>query len=97
MSNQLTREQYEQLVNDYITVQAEALSSANVTLEQLNLQINTFHKEELGTIDSSLFLECDDDWGIPLPFGWIATEDHFTGTLDQDYYLDNIIEVSYGD
>lgn len=92
----MTRQEYLEIVNAYIDAQKEIIA-AIPSLESLNLKDNTFHKEELGVIDQSKILECDDDWGLPLMYGWIAIDEHFTGELDQDYYLDNIIEVSYGD
>lgn len=93
----MTEEEYLDTVNAYIDAQKIFLQENVSSLEALNLANNTFHKEELGLIDQSKILECDDDRGLPLMFGWIATEDHFTGELDQDYYLDHIIEVTYGD
>jgi hypothetical protein len=89
----LTRDQYIELVNQNIDDAKTAIEGRNSELE---LTANTFFKADgPTTIDSSLFLECDDDWGLPFPFGWIALEEHFTGTNEQDYYTDNIIEVKF--
>lgn len=94
MSNSiLTREQYEFLINQYIELEYLKIKART---EPLVLEPTTFFKPDATEpIDSSLFLECDDDWGLPLPFGWIAQEQYFTGEPDQGYYTDYIIEVKY--
>lgn len=95
MSNQLTREQYEQLVQDYIEAEYQELL-ANTPV--LTLTANSFAQNTATEpIDSTYFLELDDDWGLPLPFGWVALDEHFTGAPEQDYYTDFIIEVKYDD
>ena len=93
MSNELTRKQYEELVNAYIEEEFESLVASPPTLSLLP----TSFSETDTIIDSTFFLELDDDWGRPLPFGWVALDAHFTGLPEQDYYTDLIIEVKYDD
>lgn len=81
MSNILTREQYLEIVN------------ANI--DNWPIPSRVYFTAENGPIDSTYFLQSDDDWGLPLPFGWIATPEHFTGNEDQDYSTEFIIEVRY--
>lgn len=94
MSNGITsREQYEDVVNLNIDIE---LSSIEDRTSPLNLNANTFFKQTSpSVVDSTYFLESNDDWGLPFPFGWIAIDSHFTNTPEQDYYTDNIIEVRY--
>lgn len=81
MSNILTREQYLEIMRSNIAAYP--------------LPTRVYFSREEGIIDQDYFLECDDDWGLPLPYGWIAADAHFTGTEDQDYSTLHIIEVKY--
>lgn len=94
MSNHiLTREQYEYLLEQNYQL---AKLEIEARTEPLTLTSNTFFKlDATEEVDDTYFLECDDDWKLPFPFGWIAQEEHFTGEPEQDYYLDYIIEVKY--
>lgn len=83
MSNELTREQYLEILNQNI--------------DNWETPTQVYFTEENAQIDSTYFLELDDDWGLPLPFGWVALDEHFTGEEDQDYYTTFIIEVKYDD
>jgi hypothetical protein len=83
MSNELTREQYLEIVN------------ANI--DNWPLPSRVYFTEENALIDSTYFLVLDDEWGLPLPFGRVALDEHFTGQEDQEYSTQFIIEVKYDD
>lgn len=90
-----TLAEYQQLVNTHINEQV-VLIAAMGPLSAYNLTANSFVISAPDTvIDSTYFLESDDDWGTPIAFGWVALDAHFSGSNSQGYYLDNIIEVRY--
>jgi hypothetical protein len=96
MSNHLTREEYLALVYAFLEEEFNDLDLNRPGT--LNLPSNTFANQALANtnvIDSEFFLESDDDWGRPIPFGWIGEDAHFTGEYEQDYNTDKIIEVIY--
>lgn len=94
MSNHLTEEEYLEMVNAYID--SLRANVASLTVRQLRLSSNSFaFNGNSQVIDQTLIVEGDDSFGMPLPYGWIAVDAHFTGLPDQDYYLDNIIYVDH--
>lgn len=83
-----------EFTNEYIDSQIPIVKK--MTYKGLGLTPNSFaYNGNTTTIDSRYILECDDAYGTPLPFGWIATDDHFTGNVNQDYYIDYIIVVDH--
>jgi len=87
-----TRAEYEQAVTDYIDQEVVNLKGRN---SDLSIELSSFIYDVPETIDSTYFLELDDDWRLPIPFGWVALDEHFTGELEQDYYTEFLIEVRY--